>query len=96
MGDKKMIENVILVRNILYRCFVISIAFYLLSALFYFFHHSWTINLIVDLFKITNQNASVLMLYFILLMRMFILFVFLIPALALHWTGYSLKKKISK
>lgn len=87
-----MIDTIIVIRNLFYRCFALGILFYLLTILIYHFEQQWSINIVSGFFKVNKQFISVIAVYFFGWMRMINVFSFLIPALALHWTGYSLKK----
>ena len=88
-----MLEKIIIIRNIFYKCFLISLIYFLFVALFYVFNKNWTINYTTSLYGISKENISLLVVYFIGWMKMFAFYVFLVPALALHWTAAVLKKE---
>jgi len=93
-----MLEKIIIIRNIFYKCFLISLVYFIFVSLFYMFNKEWTVNLSTGLYNISKDDLYLLMVYFLGWMKMFIFYVFLIPALALHWTANQLKKdqKINK
>jgi len=80
-------EKIIFFRNFFFRAFVIGLAF----ALFYFvatfvFWDTgvfWT----THFFKIDEREFGRLVLMFFLELRVVIVFFFLVPALALHWSA---------
>ena len=88
-----MAENILLIRNILYRCFFIGVAGYILSILVWLGFHNGLVSLSVRFYGIGKQDLPLLMLYFFSLMKLLLLFLFLIPALALHWTGKVIKNQ---
>jgi hypothetical protein len=92
--NQQMIENIRLIRNIFYRCFAIGLLTFILIILLYHFEKTWVISLVASFTETSKQEVNLLLVYFIGWTRMFILYVFLIPALALHWTGHELKQKI--
>lgn len=89
-----MIDTIILIRNIFYRAFVIGLAFYIFTFVFWMLFKEWTINYAISLFAgITKHEIIMLMIYSISFMKAFTFYGFLIPAVALHWTGNTLKKE---
>lgn len=87
-----MLETMILIRNIFYKLFLIGFIFYIFTAMLLLFNNEWVINYIVNTFHITGHEVNLLIAYFIGWTKMIIILFFLIPALALHWTGHSLKR----
>jgi hypothetical protein len=88
-----MLQTVILIRNILYKCFLLSFIYYIFVALFYIFNRDWAANLSINLYGIGKHELSIFLVYFIGWMKMFTFYIFLVPALALHWTSAALKKQ---
>ena len=88
-----MLEQIIVIRNILYKCFLISLIYYIFVLFFYMLNKDWAANLSVSLYHLNTENFYLLLIYFIGWMKMFTFYVFLVPALALHWTAYQLKKE---
>lgn len=78
-------EQIIFFRNFLFRAFIIGVAF----AVFYFvvgyaFRGTWT-SWAACLFKIDEKEFGKLLLVFLTNVRIVLVFLFLVPALALHW-----------
>jgi hypothetical protein len=80
-------DKIIFLRNVFFRAFIIGIVF----ALFYLIvtyalwdtWASWT----TRFFKIDEKELGRLVLMFFLELRVVIVFLFLVPALALHWSA---------
>lgn len=83
-------EKIIFFRNFLLRAFVIGLAF----ALFYFgaAYLFWNVSVswAHSMFKVDEKQLGQVVLQFFLNVRIVLVFLFLVPALALHW---SAKKK---
>jgi hypothetical protein len=80
-------EKIIFLRNVFFRAFIIGLVF----ALFYFvvtyaFWHTWA-SWTARFFKIDEKELGRLVLMFFLELRVVIVFLFLVPALALHWSA---------
>lgn len=88
-----MLEKIIIVRNVFYKCFLISLVYFIFVVLFYIFNKEWAANYSSNLYNISKENLYLLIVYFIGWMKIFTFYVFLVPALALHWTVYMLKKE---
>ncbi len=78
-------EKIIFFRNFFFRAFVIGIAF----ALFYFvatyvFWDTWA-SWATHFFKTDENELGRLVLMFFVELRLVLVFLFLVPALALHW-----------
>jgi hypothetical protein len=80
-------EKIIFLRNLFLRAFVVGIVF----ALFY-----WLVTLalwhayapwVLERFKLNEKELGALTLNFFANVRIVIVFFFLVPALALHWTS---------
>lgn len=87
-----MLENIILIRNIFYKFFFIGFIFYIFTAMILLFNNEWVINLIIHYYNLTRPEINVLVANFVGWTKMIIIYLFLIPALGLHWTGHSLKR----
>ena len=80
-------EKIIFFRNFFFRAFIVGLAF----ALFYFFATcllwdtatSWA----TYFFKIDEREFGRLVLMFFIDLRVVLVFFFLVPALALHWSA---------
>lgn len=84
-GERMQHESIIFFRNFLFRAFIIDLAF----ALFYAvatlaFWHTWAA-WVAAWFQIDEKEFGRLVLQFFLELRIVIVFLFLVPALALHW-----------
>jgi len=82
-------EKIIFFRNLFFRAFVIGILF----ALFYFivtyaFWDTWA-SRTARFFRIEEKELGRLVLMFFLQLRVVIVFFFLVPALALHWSAHK-------
>lgn len=81
------LEKVIFFRNLLFRAFVIGIAFVLLlfagTMILWDFVAGWA----HTLFLVDEKDLGGLLLGFFVNVRLIIVFLFLVPALALHWTA---------
>jgi hypothetical protein len=80
-------EKIIFFRNFFFRAFVIGILF----ALFYFivtyaFWDTWA-SWTTRFFRIDEKDLGRLVLRFFLELRVVVVFFFLVPALALHWSA---------
>ncbi len=78
-------QQIIFFRNFLFRAFIIGVGF----ALFYFiasyaFWNTWA-SWIASLFKVDEKEFGRLVLLFFMQLRIVLVFLFLVPALALHW-----------
>ena len=85
-------EKIILLRNFLFRAFVIGVAF----ALFYFIacHVLWNTwaSWVTAWFKVDEKDLGRLVVLFFMQVRIVVVFFFLVPALALHWTAKRLSR----
>ena len=78
-------DKILFYRDFFLRAFVIGVVF----ALFYFvvtlaFWNTWA-SLTASWFKIDEKEFARVVLQFLLHVRLVIVFLFLVPALALHW-----------
>ena len=84
-------EKIIFFRNFLFRAFVIGVAFALLYLILTLaFWNTWT-SWTSRLFKTDEKELGRLALVFFMSVRMVLVFLFLVPALALHWTARRTK-----
>jgi hypothetical protein len=78
-------DKIIFFRNFLFRAFIIGVAF----ALFYFFvtYVFWStwVPWVSSFFKVEEKELGRLALVFFMILRIVLVFLFLVPALALHW-----------
>ena len=80
-------EKIIFLRNVFFRAFVIGVVFaLLLFAVTFAFWSTWSA-LVLHLFKVDERELGRIVLLFFTLVRLVLVFLFLVPALALHWTA---------
>ncbi len=80
-------ENLIVLRNIFYKCFVVGLFFLILAAVIYYPCKCYVASIYQSAFGvdvITYQNLWVI---FVGLIKTILIFLFLVPALAIHWVG---------
>ena len=87
-----MHETIGIIRDILFRLFLISLIMGLLFAGVYYGGRGYWDRLIVDrLGLIDEKSLNVVVMEFFVLIRFYLVFILLAPALALHWTLKRLK-----
>lgn len=87
-----MYETVRLIRDILLRTLLISLFFALLFAGVYYGARSYVESLLVTRLEIIDQGSlNAIVVGFFALIRIYLIFILLAPALALHWTLKRLK-----
>jgi hypothetical protein len=87
-----MYETVRLIRDILLRIFLISLFIALLFAGVYYGARSYVDNLLVTRLEIIDQGSlKAIVVSIFALIRFYLIFILLAPALALHWTLKRLK-----
>ena len=87
-----MHETIRIIRDILFRLFLISLIMGLLFAGVYYGGRVYWDRLIVDhLGLIDEKSLNVVVMEFFVLIRFYLVFILLAPALALHWTLKRLK-----
>jgi amino acid permease len=83
-------DKIIFFRNFLFRAFIIGAAFALFCFIVtYAFWNTWA-SWVPSFFKVDEKEFGRLMLVFFMTLRIVLVFLFLVPALALHWMA---KKK---
>lgn len=87
-----MFENVILIRNIFYRCFFISFGLLLFSTVMVLLFKDFIIGFHAGLFNTGEVEIGIILYTVLGNMKIMIFNLFLVPALALHWTGNKLEK----
>jgi hypothetical protein len=82
-----MHETIRVIRDILFRLFLISLIMGLLFAGVYYGGRGYWDRLIVDrLGLIDEKSLNVVVMEFFVLIRFYLVFIVLAPVLALHWT----------
>ena len=89
-------ENLIIMRNIYYKCFFIGLFFLIVAGLIYLPCKCYVSNLYQTSFGISSAAYNNLLVGFVGLIKTILVFLFLTPALALHWVGHEYKKKHSE
>ena len=78
-------DKIISFRNFFFRAFIIGVAFGLVYVIAtYAFWNTWA-SWAAYWFKVDEKEFSRLVLLFFMQLRIIIVFLFLVPALALHW-----------
>jgi len=84
-------EKIIFFRNFFFRAFVIAIAFalfyFIATCLFWNTGVSWA----THFFKIDEKEFGRLVLLFFMELRVVVVFLFLVPTLALHWMARKME-----
>lgn len=88
-----MLDVLITIRNIFYRLFFMGFIYILVASLVYAFKPDFFIGMVEYFYKLDKPQAVMLISLVIVFARLFVLFGMLFPALAIHWTIASLKKK---
>jgi hypothetical protein len=86
--ERPIMHDVVrLIRDILFRTFLVSLGITLLIVGFYFAGRSHWDRLMVERLQLIDQNSlNVIVMSFLVSIRFYLLFILLAPALALHWT----------
>jgi len=88
-----MNETIRVVRDALFRTFLIGVIFGLLYVCVYFGWRGYWNNLVVVRWALIDQTSlGILTLSFFGLIRFYLVFILLAPALALHWTLKRLER----
>lgn len=86
-------ENLIIIRNIFYRCFFIGLIFLVIAAIVYLPCKCIIANIYQTGFGITSTAYYNMWASFVGLIKTILIFLFLTPALALHWTARECELK---
>jgi hypothetical protein len=78
-------ERIIFFRNFFFRAFVIGLAFALFYLIATYLFWDTGVSWATHFFKIEEKEFGRLVLLFFLELRVVLVFLFLVPALALHW-----------
>lgn len=82
-----------ILKNILYTCFFIGVFFLIVAALLYLPCKCYVANSYQTYFGISSVNYNNFWVGFVGLIKVILIFLFLVPALAIHLTTYIYKKK---
>jgi len=86
-------ENLIILRNILYKCFVIGFVLFIVAILVYLPCKCYVATVYQTSFRITPETYYNLWVGFGGLIKVILVFLFLTPALAVHWVAHEYGKK---
>lgn len=87
-------EILITLKKVLYRCFFIGLIFLVLAALIYMPCKCFVANIYQNIFGISSQVYYTMWASFVGLIKTIIIFIFLVPALAVNLVSYEYDKKI--
>jgi hypothetical protein len=80
-------DRIIFLRNLFFRAFLIGVLFALVFFLLTFgLWNIWS-SWVISLFKIDEKELGKVVLMFFTEVRLILVFLFLVPALALHWSA---------
>lgn len=88
-------ENLVVLRNIFYKCFFIGLIFAIIAAGLYYPCKCLVVTLYHTNIGIRWDIYSAMWVLFVGLIKTIIVFLFLVPALAIHWAAHCYKKKHS-
>jgi len=78
-------ESLIIVRNIFYKCFIVGFIFLVMAALIYLPCKCYVANIYQTSFGIDAEAYYNMWACFVGLIKTIIIFLFLVPAIAIHW-----------
>lgn len=82
-----------ILRNIFYKCFFVGVLFLILAALLYMPCKCLVSNLYQTGLGIGTQTYYDMWVSFVGLIKTILIFLFLVPAIAIHWAAHEYKKK---
>ncbi len=88
------LEKLILLRNIFYKCFIIGFLFLLIAGLVYLPCKCYVANIYQGVLGINIIAYQNMWAVFVGLIKTILIFLFLTPAFALHWSANVYKKKL--
>lgn len=86
-------EMLIILRNIHYKCFLIGLAFLIIAALIYLPCKCYVADIYQNAFGIDKIAYHNMWAIFVGLIKTILIFLFLVPALAIHWVLKSYEKQ---
>jgi len=86
-------ETLIIFRNIFYKCFFIGLFFLIVATLLYMPCKCLVANLYQSGLGISSETYYDMWVSFVGLIKTILIFLFLVPALAIHWVGHDYNKK---
>lgn len=79
-------DKLIILRDIFYKCFFIGLIFLFLAALIYLPCECYVANTYKAFLGLSVNTYHVLWVFFVGIIKTILVFLFLVPALAIHWT----------
>jgi len=89
----EMKEILVVLRNIHYKCFFIGFLFFIAAALLYMPCRCFVANLYQNGIGIDVDTYYDMWVSFIGLIKVILIFLFLVPALAIHWVAHVYNKE---
>lgn len=86
-------ENLIILKDIFYKCFFIGLFFLVLATILYMPCKCFLAELYQSGFGIEQETYYNMWVSFVGLIKTILIFFFLVPALAIHWVSRSYNKK---
>lgn len=86
-------ENLIIIRDILYRCFFVGLLFLVLATLLYMPCKCFVANIYHTVFGIRTGAYYIMWAIFVGLIKTILIFFFLVPAIAIHITACKCMEK---
>lgn len=80
-------------RNFLYKWFIIGFLLLLISGILYILAKDWAADIVTSWYGISPETYYNIATWFFTLAKLFLLFMVLSPALALHWLIHCCRKK---
>ena len=80
-----MNENIIVIRNIFYKCFIIGLLMLIIASIIYMPNKTLLADFYESVFGISDKAYYIMWVSFVGLIKTILVFFFLVPALALHW-----------
>ena len=82
-----------LIRNLHYKCFLIGIVFFILAAFIYMPCKCYVANLYQTVFGISMSAYYNMWAGFLGIIKVILIFIFLVPGLAIHWAEIVYNRK---
>lgn len=87
-----MLETVQLIRDIFFRCFVVSFIYYVFVSVFYVANIDWLENIVSHYYRLYPTDTHILCGHYLSWLEVITFNFLLIPTIGLHWTSYAMKK----
>lgn len=87
-----MLNNLIIIRNIFYRLFVIGIAYTMVVFVIYLSFQGFYLQIMHSMLNLSDRDSYLLVAQAFVLIKIFLVYAPLFAALSLHWTTHSMAK----